>query len=151
MMPPPSASWGSPRISSAGLYCSNIHFKNSLSVRPFRYVQVAAQEGHFLRDNESTREVKRVEVQVRATRGNLFNFLAKCLGGRTPGRAEQPSPSTERSWFGGECVSSAGESLLNMLFKPIESENPDSSEPSALTVQWFRDAMTLRLCDEFPM
>ena len=47
------------------------------------------------------------------------------------------------SRFGGEDVSSAGESLLNLLFKPIESENPDSSEPSAFTVQRFRDAMNI--------
>ena len=125
-----------PLESSAGLYCSNIPFKNSLSARPFRYVQVAAQEGHFLRDNESTREVKRSRGPRQGYQGKFVQLSSEVPWRKNP-RAEQPSPSTGRSWFGGEDVSSAGESLLNLLFKPIESENPDSSEPSALTVQWF--------------
>ena len=88
---------------------------------------------------------REVDVQGRVTRGNLFNCLAKCLGRRTP-RPKQQSPSTGRCRFGEDDGYSAGESSPNLLFKPIgnhcwpkqqKSENPDSSEPSALTVvQW---------------
>ena len=49
-------------------------------------------------------------------------------------RAQQPSPSIGRCGFGEEDGSSAGESSPILLFKLKGSENPDSSEPSALTV-----------------
>ena len=78
-----------------------------------------------------SRELKRSSSQ--GLQGKIVQLPTEVPLRKNP-RAQQPSPSIGRCGFGEEDGSSAGESSPNLLFKPKGSENPDSSEPSALTV-----------------
>ena len=85
--------------------------------------------------NRDTKEIilveKRREVAVQGYQGRIVQLPSEVPLRKNP-RAQQPSPSKGRCRFGEEDGSS--ESSPNLLFKPKGSENPDPSEPSALTV-----------------
>ena len=82
-----------------------------------------------------SRELKRSSSQ--GLQGKIVQLPTEVPLRKNP-RAQQPSPSIGRCGFGEEDGSSAGESSPILLFKLKGSENPDSSEPSALTVARWR-------------